>query len=110
MSTANAVLLGVGAACGALLAVLGLAGALWQVALPWLRQQLAEPVSEIRDQVKNTHDTNLRDDLDEVISSIGALDRRTARMGLQLDAHLTASAAAEAATNSRLTALENRGD
>lgn len=34
------------------------------ILLPYLRDNLVKPVDVIRDQVKNTHSSNLRDDID----------------------------------------------
>ncbi|NDK91027.1 DUF2746 domain-containing protein [Gordonia desulfuricans] len=43
--------------------------------------ELAENVGAVKEQVKNSHDTNLRDDIDEIKAALLGLDRRTARIG-----------------------------
>lgn len=42
---------------------------------------LKEDVNEVRDQVSNSHDTNLRDDLDKIGDKVDDIDRRTRRIG-----------------------------
>lgn len=113
--TTQAALVGAGAVCGALLTMLGLAGAFWRIALPWLREQIVAPVQATHEQVANTHSTNLRDDLDRIeakvdraIEDVGDVDTKASRIGNQLDAHLTVAATTDAATHARLTALERR--
>ncbi|WGX98718.1 DUF2746 domain-containing protein [Nocardioides sp. L-11A] len=88
------------------------------------------------EQVANTHDTNLRDDLDKLQAQVVAMrgdvtviraqvttaradladvkassahtDEKVSRIGGQLDAHLTSAAATDAGVHARLAALENR--
>lgn len=80
--TTTAALLGAGALAGSMLAVLTLAGIVWRFALPWLREQLLEPVQATKEQVTNSHDTNLRDDLTEAIK-LGRENRDTLGRHLQ---------------------------
>jgi hypothetical protein len=51
-----------------------------------LRRQTAT-LSEVRDQVSNTHDTNLRDDLDAVMFRIDRVIDNQERHGEALDRH-----------------------
>jgi hypothetical protein len=55
---------GVLAACTTLLAV--------SAVLAYLRDHLVTPVAEVREQVKNTHESNLREDIDGLA---GRMDR-----------------------------------
>lgn len=70
--TAQAVLIAIGAVCGALLAILGVLGALWTVIRPWLREQIAVPVQVTRDHVANDHSSNLREDIDDITRGLAA--------------------------------------
>lgn len=113
--TAQAALIGAGAVCGALLAILGLAGMMWKVALPWLREQIVKPIQVTREHVANSHSTNLRADIDALAAQIAEVkttgddtSRAVARIGGQLDAHLVSAATTDAANHARLTALEAR--
>lgn len=119
-TTAETGILAVGAVCGAIGGMLALAGVVWRILLPWIRTQIIEPVQATKDQVSNTHHTNLRDDLTEVILAIQSLatkvdrveekadrtERKVGRIGRQLDVHLTTAATVDASTNARLTTLE----
>jgi hypothetical protein len=71
----NGLLLTIGASCGAFLAIVGVLGVFWRIALPWIREQIVNPVQTTCEQVTNSHDTNLRDDITE--------------LGHKLDQHLT---------------------
>ncbi|MFJ9315764.1 hypothetical protein ACIRN4_16360 [Pimelobacter simplex] len=111
--TTQAALIGAGAVCGALLAMIGVAGAVWRIALPWLREQIVKPVQQTREHVANSHSTNLRADIDalaaqltEVRSTGDDTAKAVARIGGQLDAHLTSAAATDAGVHQRLVALE----
>ncbi|MBM7518266.1 hypothetical protein [Nocardioides nitrophenolicus] len=113
--TTQAALLGAGAVCGALLAILGLLAAIWKVALPWLREQIVKPVQVTRDHVANSHQTNLRADIDALAAQIAEVkttgddtSRAVARIGGQLDAHLISASTTDAAVHARLVALETR--
>jgi ABC-type transport system involved in cytochrome bd biosynthesis fused ATPase/permease subunit len=64
---------GVLAACTTLLAVSAVLGLVVRlVLLPYLRDHLVTPVAEVREQVKNTHESNLREDIDGLA---GRMDR-----------------------------------
>lgn len=104
--TAQAALIGLGVICGAVITVLTLAGMLWKFARPWIREELALPVQETRDQVSNNHDKNLRDDFDDLRSVVDRIDSRSARIGRQLDVHLESAAAESVTTNARIAAIE----
>lgn len=113
--TTQAALIGAGAVCGALLAILGLAGAMWKIALPWLREQIVKPVQQTREHVANSHSTNLRADIDALAAQIAEVkttgddtSRAVARIGGQLDAHLVSAATTDSAVHARLVALETR--
>lgn len=113
--TTTAVLIGAGAVCGSILAMLSLLGVLWKVALPWLREQIVNPVGQVREHVANSHTTNLRADIDgltKTVEEIRTTGDSTARemAGLrgELTGHLTAAAGIDAGVHARLTALENR--
>jgi hypothetical protein len=43
------------------------------ILLPYLREHLVEPMGVVKEQVKNSHDANLRDDLDSTRDDINAL-------------------------------------
>jgi len=111
----EAVLVGVGVVCGALVSMLTLAGFLWRFAKPWLREQIADPVQVTREHVANSHTSNLRADIDGLVAQLAEVRsigddtaKAVARIGGQLDVHLISSAGMEAATNARLAALESR--
>lgn len=108
MTTTHAVMLAMGGICGAVMSLFGVLGIVWKVALPWLREQLARPVAEIKEQVANTHSTNLRSDLDVLRDLILAVDAKASRIGIQLDAHLLTAAGIDASTQARLIRLEER--
>lgn len=44
--------------------------------LPRMVQQMSEDLAEVRSQVKNSHSTNLRDDMDQLQTSLTHLDRK----------------------------------
>jgi uncharacterized membrane-anchored protein len=62
-------------------AVLGLAVRL--VLLPYLRDHLVTPVAEVREQVKNTHESNLREDIDSVSDQITDLTESVRRARIE---------------------------
>ena len=43
------------------------------ILLPYLREHLVKPMGVVKEQVKNSHGTNLRDDLDNTRDDINAL-------------------------------------
>lgn len=57
---------------------------------------VAQKVDESHQQVKNTHDTNLRDDLDKVIAGQEVLNTAVAGLVSRLDEHLEHSVSEEA--------------
>jgi hypothetical protein len=58
---------GIEAFCRTVIAVTAVVGLIVRfVLLPYLKEHLVRPVSEVREQVKNTHETNLREDLDDI--------------------------------------------
>jgi hypothetical protein len=61
----------------ALLAFISLCGVLTVVLPVWLGQRKhGRQLGEIRDQVSNDHDTNLRDDIDDLVSAVNrAIER-----------------------------------
>lgn len=53
----------------------------WYLVTRPSRNRLHNHVNEIREQVSNTHETNLRDDMDKVLVAVDRIDRRTSRIG-----------------------------
>ena len=64
-------------------AVVGLVGK-W-ILLPYLREHLVKPVAHVREQVQNSHSTNLRDDIDALRSSVdeAVTEARAARVEMR---------------------------
>lgn len=134
LESGTTALLLAGAVCGALMTILSVLGVGWKVVLPWLREQIAEPVQVTRDHVANSHTSNLRADIDALAagltaarveiagsrSELGAArheiaaikekgdrtDEKVSRIGGQLDAHLATAASNDAGVHARLSALE----
>lgn len=48
------------------LTLTGAMGVVWRIILPWLRREILEPVHTTNEQVTNSHQSNLRDDLTEI--------------------------------------------
>lgn len=67
MEAAQAVAVGIGIAVGSS-TLIGLA--VRMILIPYLRTHLVAPMAVVRDQVKNSHDLNLRDDLDDKFHSL----------------------------------------
>lgn len=131
--TTTAALIGAGAVCGSILAMLGLAGVFWKIALPWLREQIVAPVQQSNRALTVNHHTSTKptvlDLLDDLRSEIGSLrtevstvdskvqgvvadvaevDDKASRIGRQLDAHLTSAAATDEGVAVRLKNLEEK--
>lgn len=65
---------GIFAASAGLLSVFAILGlAVRLILLPYLRTHLVNPVAEVREQVKNTHESNLREDVDRINFRVGKL-------------------------------------
>lgn len=96
------ILLAVGAACGAVLAIAAVLGLVARrILLPWLREELSAPLQEVKHQVSvNQHSSaqpTVLDKIDDVRAEVRAI-------GHILDAHLTHAAEMDA----RLIATERR--
>lgn len=75
---------GIVAACSGLLVVFAFIGIVARfVLLPYLREHLVTPVAEVREQVKNTHESNLREDIDSVSEQITDLNDSVTRARIE---------------------------
>jgi uncharacterized membrane-anchored protein len=87
-------------------AVIGLAVRL--VLLPYLRDHLVTPVAEVREQVKNTHESNLREDIDSVSGQITDLSDSVRRARIEDRQRWREHLAYSATIVERLERLEQR--
>ena len=71
----------------ALTVVIGIAVRL--ILLPYLREHLVKPMGVVKEQVKNSHGTNLRDDLDNTRDDINALRADVRSVSEQIKGHIT---------------------
>lgn len=63
MSETTTALIFVSGLCGTILGIAGVCAVLWKFAKPWLLRELGIPLQEVKEQVTNSHSTNLRDDI-----------------------------------------------
>lgn len=61
--------------------------------------------AEVRNQVSNDHETNLRDDIDRLLSGMATLNERTARIGDELRSEVDARRDNDSRLRARLAKL-----
>ena len=66
------------------------------VLVPYLRRHIADPVEAVREQVQNSHSTNLRHDVDGVDDKVKKVDVRVERLDAKVDAQAVSLARVEA--------------
>ena len=59
------------------------------ILLPYLREHLVKPMGVVKEQVKNSHGTNLRDELDNTRDDINALRADVRSVSEQIKGHIT---------------------
>jgi len=75
---------GIVAFCSAFIAISVVIGMVVRLALvPYLQTHLIKPVAEVRHEVKNTHSTNLRQDIDGVTDQLTALTEAFAQVRIE---------------------------
>lgn len=67
-----------------LVALIGLAGTIGAVMLPLMWKAHGRRLDAITEQVQNSHNTNLRDDIDRVIAGLDRVDERVATVGMDV--------------------------
>lgn len=66
------------------------------VLVPYLRRHIADPVEAVREQVQNSHSTNMRHDIDDLGSGLGTLDGKVQTLDGKVDAQAVQLARLEA--------------
>ena len=66
------------------------------VLVPYLQKNIATPVAAVRDQVQNSHSTNLRHDIDAVSADVVTVDGKVERLDSKVDQQAVSLARVEA--------------